>query len=151
MDEYLTKDRIAELKEELDKLKTERRPEVAKRLKRAKELGDLSENSEYQEAREDQSATEERIAKVESLIRSAEIVSRESGDSVSIGSKVTVKKDGGGESTYEIVGEEEADIVEKRISNRSPLGLAVMGKKKGDTVVVKAPGGEARYTILKVE
>ncbi|OGG72479.1 transcription elongation factor GreA [Candidatus Kaiserbacteria bacterium RIFCSPLOWO2_01_FULL_53_17] len=148
---YLSQEKFEELRKELEYLTTVRRREVAAKLEYAKSLGDLSENSEYQEAREDQSATEERIAKVESLIRSAEIVSRESGDSVSIGSKVTVKKDGGGESTYEIVGEEEADIVEKRISNRSPLGLAVMGKKKGDTVVVKAPGGEARYTILKVE
>ena len=131
---------------------TVKRREVAEKLEYAKSLGDLSENSEYQEAREDQSSTEERIAKVESLLRSAEIVSHETGDSISIGSKVTLRKEGGErEDTYEIVGEEEADVSQKRISNKSPVGVAIIGKKKGDEVVARTPSGEVRYKIVKVE
>ncbi len=152
---YLSQEKYEKLKEELEHLTTVRRREVAEKLEYAKSLGDLSENSEYQEAREDQSSTEERIAKVESLLRSAEIVSydaHETGDSISIGSKVTVRKEGGErEDVYEIVGEEESDISQKRISNKSPVGAAIIGKKKGDEVVVRTPNGEAKYTIVKVE
>lgn len=152
---YLSQDKYEKLKEELEYLTTVRRREVAEKLEYAKSLGDLSENSEYQEAREDQSSTEERIAKVESLLRSAEIVSqetRETGDSVSIGSKVTLRKEGEERDTmYEIVGEEEADISQKRISNKSPIGAATIGKKKGNEVVVRTPNGEVKYKIVRVE
>src|SRR3989338_4300479 len=152
---YLSKEKYEELKKELEYLTTVRRREVAEKLEYAKSLGDLSENSEYQEAREDQSSTEERIAKVESLLRSAEVIShetREAGDSISIGSKVTLKReDGEREDTYEIVGEEEADLSQKRISNKSPIGAATIGKKKGDEIAVRTPSGEVKYKIVKVE
>ena len=152
---YLSQDKYEKLKEELEYLTTVRRREVAEKLEYAKSLGDLSENSEYQEAREDQSSTEERIAKVESLLRSAEVIShetREAGDSISIGSKVTLKReDGEREDTYEIVGEEEADLSQKRISNKSPIGAATIGKKKGDEIAVRTPSGEVKYKIVKVE
>ncbi|OGZ10238.1 MAG: transcription elongation factor GreA [Candidatus Lloydbacteria bacterium RIFCSPHIGHO2_02_FULL_51_22] len=148
---YLSQEKFEALKKELAHLTTVRRREVAEKLEYAKSLGDLSENSEYQEAREDQASVEERIAKVEYIIRSAEIVSHESGDTVSIGSKVTLKREGGGEEIYEIVGEEESDIAQKRISNRSPIGVAVIGKKKGDEVIARTPVGEKHYKITRVE
>jgi|SRR3989344_6630396 len=150
---YLSQEKYDKLREELSYLTSVRRREIAEKLEYAKSLGDLSENTEYQEAREDQAATEERIAKVESLIRSAEIVSREeTGGAISIGSKVTVKKAGAAsEDTYEIVGEEEGDIPRKKISHKSPLGLSLVGKEKGDAVTVKTPSGEVKYEIKKVE
>ncbi|MBI3075234.1 MAG: transcription elongation factor GreA, partial [Parcubacteria group bacterium] len=149
---YLSKEKYEELKKELEYLTTVRRREVAAKLEYAKSLGDLSENTEYQEAREDQAGTEERIAKVESLIRSAEIVSREAGDTISIGSRVTLEKEGAdGIEVYEIVGEEESDIPQKRLSHKSPLGLVIVGKRKGDEVSMKAPTGEKRYKIINVE
>lgn len=149
---YLSREKYEELKKELEYLMTVRRREVAEKLEYAKSLGDLSENTEYQEAREDQAGTEERIAKIELLIRSAEIVSRETGEAVSIGSRVTLEREGAdSEDTYEIVGEEESDIPQKRISHKSPLGLAISGKRKGDEVSVKTPNGEKRYKIVDVE
>ena len=149
---YLSKEKFEKLQKELEYLTTVRRREVAEKLEYAKSLGDLSENTEYQEAREDQAGTEERIAKIESLVRSAEIVSREAGEGISIGSRVTLRREGAeGEETYEIVGEEESDIPQKRISHKSPLGLAIVGKRKGDEVSVKAPTGEKRYKIVDVE
>lgn len=149
---YLSQEKFEKLKKELEYLTTVKRREVAEKLEYAKSLGDLSENSEYQEAREDQGATEERIAKVESLLRSAEVVSGETGDSISVGSKVTLRKMGAtAEETYEMVGEEEADISQKKISNKSPLGVAVIGREKGDEVVVRTPNGEVKYEIIKVE
>lgn len=149
---YLSKEKFEKLQKELEYLTTVRRREVAEKLEYAKSLGDLSENTEYQEAREDQAGTEERIAKIESLVRSAEIVSREIGESVTIGSRVTLQRgDAIREETYEIVGEEESDIPQKRISHKSPLGLAIVGKRKGDEVIVKTPNGEKRYKIVDVQ
>lgn len=149
---YLSQEKYDKLKQELEFLTTVRRKEVAEKLEYAKSLGDLSENSEYQEAREDQALTEERIVKVESLLRSAEIVSVSKSDTVTFGSKVVLKKAGAStEETYEIVGEEEADIPEKKISNKSPIGAAIMNKKKGDQVVAKTPSGEVQYTIVNVQ
>ena len=149
---YLSKEKYEELKKELEYLMTVRRREVAAKLEYAKSLGDLSENTEYQEAREDQAGTEERIAKVESLIRSAAVVSRAGGGPISIGSRVTLEKEGAaGAETYEIVGEEESDIPQKRLSHKSPLGLAIVGKRKGDEISMKAPTGEKRYKIVDVK
>ncbi|MCH7679920.1 transcription elongation factor GreA [candidate division KSB1 bacterium] len=149
---YLSQEKYNTLKQELESLTTTRRKEIAEKLEYAKSLGDLSENAEYQEAREDQALTEERIAKVELLLRNAEIVSTIKSDLITFGSKVTIKKESTNtEETYEIVGEEEADISNKKISNRSPIGVAIMGKKKGDQVVAKTPSGEIQYTIVNVE
>lgn len=149
---YLSKEKYEELKKELEYLMTVRRREVAEKLEYAKSLGDLSENTEYQEAREDQAGTEERIAKIESLVRSAEIVSREAGETISIGSRVTLQREGAnGEEVYEIVGEEESDIPQKKLSHKSPLGLAIVGKKKGDKIAVKTPAGEKHYKIVDVK
>jgi len=149
---YLSREKFEELKQELDFLTTTRRKEIAEKLEYAKALGDLSENAEYQEAREDQANTEERIAQVESLLRSAEIISNHKGDVVDVGSTVTLQKEGSDSTQkYKIVGAEEADVSQKKISNESPLGEAVVDKKKGEEIIVQTPSGEVKYKILKVE
>lgn len=148
---YLSREKFKELEGELDYLKTTRRQEIAEKLEYAKSLGDLSENSEYQEAREAQANIEERIANIELLLRNAEIASGRVGDTVQIGSTVAVQKTGDAEQkTFHIVGSEEADMSQQKVSNRAPLGKALMGKSKGDAVTVQTPKGEAEYTILDV-
>ena len=148
---YLTKERLEELKKELEVLKTQKRLEVAEHLKRAKEYGDLSENSEYASAREEQSRVESRIFELEELLKKAVIIRKSGGsDRAEGGSKVTVKKD---EQLFEylIVGSAEAKPEEGRISNESPLGRAFLGRKVGDSVVVTAPAGPVTYQITKIE
>ena len=149
--QYLTQERLEELKKELNELKTVRRAEVAERLKRAKELGDLSENSEYIEAREEQSQLENEIFELEEMIRNASVIHK-SGKTgtVQIGSTITVSKDGK-EYKYTIVGSNEANPSAGLISNESPLGLAFYHKKVGETVKIKIPSGEVSYKILKIE
>jgi len=150
--EYLTQEKFDELKKELDYLKTKRRKEVAENLEYARSLGDLSENAEYQEARELQAATEERIAKLESILQAAHIVDHKQGDSVSLGSKVIIEKSGEKEQhQYEIVGSEEADMHKLRISHLSPLGEAMMGKKKGDTFSFETPNGKMDYKVINIK
>ncbi|MFA6338927.1 MAG: transcription elongation factor GreA [Candidatus Paceibacterota bacterium] len=150
--EYLTKEKFNEFSKELDYLKKTRRKEIAESLESAKALGDLSENAEYQEAREMQANIEERIAKVESILKNAVIVSPHHSDVASIGSVVVVQKDGERDTRkYSIVGSEEADMANGKVSNHSPLGLAIMGKKKGDVVAFKTPKGEAKYKIIDIE
>lgn len=141
---------MAELREELERLKTVRRQEVAKRLKRAKELGDLSENSEYQEAREEQRQVETRIVELESLLKTAQVIKRTGGGKVTIGSTIRVVKDGV-ERTFTIVGPNEADPGNGRISHESPIGSAFLEKKVSDRVKVKSPGGESVYEITAIE
>jgi len=149
--EYLTKEKLKELEAELHALKTVRRKEVAESLEAAKSLGDLSENAEYQEARELQATIEERIMKLEGIVKNAVIVERHHSDSVDIGSSVMVKKDGDkAERSYTIVGSEEADMATGKISYVSPLGKALMGKKKGDVFTFATPAGSVKYSVVKV-
>jgi transcription elongation factor GreA len=148
--QYLTKERLEEFKAELETLKNQKRVEVAERLKQAKEYGDLSENSEYAEAREEQANVETRIAELEDLLKKAVTIQiTEGGDTVTVGSTVTVRK---GERTmsYTIVGSYEAMPEEGRISDESPLGRAFLKKKAGDTVQVSTPAGPATYEIVKI-
>jgi len=148
---YLTKGRLEELKEELNTLKTKTRMDVAEQLKRAKEYGDLSENSEYAEAKEEQGRVEQRIFELEDLLKKAVIIKKaDVADIVEVGSKVTVKK---GESLFDylIVGSNESDPGEGKISNESPLGRAFLGKKVGDSVEVTVPSGKNIYQITKIE
>ncbi len=148
--QYLTKERLEEFKEELETLKNQKRVEVAERLKQAKEYGDLSENSEYAEAREEQANVETRIAELEDLLKKAVTIQMtEGGDTVTVGSTVTVRK---GEKTmsYTIVGSYEAMPEEGRISDESPLGKAFLKKKVGDTVEVTTPAGPATYEVVKI-
>lgn len=147
---YVTQKRLDELKEELELFRTTRRHDVADRLREAKELGDLSENTAYDEARNEQERVEMRIVELEEAIKHAEIIKHEKSDVVVIGSIVTAKKGAGKESDFEIVGSEEADPLEGKISNESPLGRAFLGSKKGDKVSVTTPSGVTHYTVSKV-
>lgn len=150
--EYLTREKFEELKTELEYLKTKRRKEIAENLEYARSLGDLSENAEYQEARELQAATEERIAKLESIIQAAAIVDHRAGDTVGLGSTVMISKEGDKDPhQYEVVGSEEADMQKRRLSHLSPLGQALMGKKKGDAFAFETPKGKMKYKILDVK
>lgn len=151
--EYLTKEKLDELTKELDFLKTTRRKEIAEKLEFAKSLGDLSENAEYQEARENQAAAEERISKLENIISSAIIITKKKGDdTVRVGSTVVVQR-GQEKNTreYQIVGSEEADMASGKISNKSPIGEALLGKSKGSTVEYETPVGKVSCTIIDIK
>jgi len=148
---YVTDQGYTKLKEELEHLKKVRRPQIANRIKDAKELGDLSENAEYADAREEQSFTEGRILELEDMMKNIEVI--KSSDSnpnvVEIGDTITAKKDGE-HITYTIVGSNEANPAEGRISNESPIGTAFLGKSKGDTFSVQTPKGAAEFTVLDI-
>lgn len=152
--EYLTKDKFDELNAELKNLKTVKRKEVAESLDYARGLGDLSENAEYHEARELQANIEDRIAKLESMLKNATIMSEtpNHGEYVHIGSAVTVEKKGDKEpKKFRIVGSEETDMVQGKLSNRSPLGAAILGKKVGESFTFNSPLGTMTYKVIKVE
>lgn len=148
----LTQEKFDELKSELDQLITVARKEIAESLEYARSLGDLSENAEYHAARELQAATEERIRRLEGVIKSAVIVSEKKKGVVGFGSRVTIKKKGDkAEHAYTIVGSEEADMREKKISHLSPMGEALMNKKKGESFTFTTPNGRQEYTIVDIE
>jgi len=151
-DTVVSQEKFDEMVKELENLKTVRRTEIAKNLEYARSLGDLSENAEYQEARELQAATEERIRKLEDLVKHAKIqTDNKKKDVVGFGSKVSIKKGSGPDAhEYTIVGSEEADMREHKLSHVSPLGAALMGKKKGETFTFETPSGKQTYTIEKV-
>jgi len=148
----LSQEKFDEIIKELEHLKTVRRTEIAKSLEYARSLGDLSENAEYQEARDLQAATEERIKKLEELVKNTKIVTDgKKKDEVGFGSKVSIKKEGVSDvHEYTIVGSEEADMRVKKLSHVSPLGAALMGKKKGEVFTFETPAGKQTYTIEKV-
>lgn len=149
--EYLTKEKHQELLLELDHLKKVRRKEIATNLEFAKALGDLSENAEYHDAREEQAEAEDRIMKIEYILKNAEIVELHHSTNVNIGSTVTVKKTGEKANVvYKIVGSEEANMAEGKISYKSPLGQSMLGKKKGDTFEFTAPKGTFSYKIVDI-
>lgn len=148
---YVSEVRLTELKEELETLKTKKRQEIAERLKAAKDFGDLSENSEYSEAREEQARVESRIFELEELIKKSVVIEKSSQiDKVGVGSTVKVKR-GGDSFTYSIVGPDETEPEKGRISNESPLGRALLGRKVGEKVDFKTPGGEVTYEIISIE
>jgi transcription elongation factor GreA len=149
--QYLTREKHEELVKELDFLKTVRRREIAKNLEYAKSLGDLSENAEYQEARDEQAKLEDRISHLEAILQVAEIVKPRQSETIDVGSTVVVRKAGGAESSYHLVGSEEADLASGKISDQAPLGAALIGKKKGDQVSIKTPGGMVVYEIVEVK
>ena len=143
-----------ELQKELNYLKTTRSDEVAEQIKIARGFGDLSENSEYDEAKNEQGKLYSRIAELEEVLQHVVIVDESSSNSdvVSIGSKVTVADANGREMPpYRIVGSQESDPMHGIISEESPFGKALIGKKEGDTVTVEAPRGTMIYTLLKIE
>ena len=149
--EYLTKEKFEELELELMRLKTEGRKEVTESLKIAKELGDLSENSQYIEARDEQQRVERRISEIEQMLKEAEIITRrpKKRDMVEVGATVEASRNGNTVKFF-IVGSSETNPVGGYISNESPLGRVLMGKKVGDTVEVKTPSGKTNYKIQSI-
>mgnify|MGYP000912413346 CR=1 FL=1 len=151
MARLITKEGLKKLQDELEHRRTQIRQEIAKAIKEAKEQGDLSENAEYSEAKSQQSENETRIAELEMAIKNSQVVEKsEQSANVGIGSTVTVKFNGS-EMDFEIVGSNEADPVQRKISNESPLGKAFMGRAKGDEVEVATPKGMIKYKILNVK
>lgn len=145
---HLTKEGVAELQEELKGLVAMRGP-IAERIKTAREFGDLSENAEYSAAREEQENTESRIAEIENILQNVEIIKKPRGDSkVQLGSEVTLKN--GATKVFQVVGTVEADPMNGKISDESPIGQALMGKKLGDEVEIKTPAETATYKITKI-
>lgn len=148
---YITTEKKKALEAELKELKGPKRREILENLEYAKSLGDLAENAEYHQTREDQGKLEARISKIEQILQSSQVVSGGGGDVIEIGSKVVVQKKGNKEEkTYIIVGSEEADMQGGKISNHSPFGEAMFGKKKGDNVSFKTPNGVVNYKIIAV-
>lgn len=150
---YLTKEKHEALTAELDELITLKRPEIAHQLEHARSLGDLSENAEYQDARQAQGEIEARIKYLVKILKTAEIVKPHHSSEVGVGTTVTVKRSGESDTnTYTIVGSEEADTARGFISPNSPLGQAMMGKKKGDEFTFVAPTGKKiEYAVVKID
>ncbi|MFZ2048962.1 MAG: transcription elongation factor GreA [Minisyncoccia bacterium] len=150
--EYLTEAKFNEFKAELEELRTKKRKEIAEALEFAKSLGDLSENAEYHDARDMQARVEDRINHLEALLKNASIVESHDTHSVSVGSTITLSRNGDKETkVYTIVGAEESDVSKGKISVRSPLGVAVLDKKKGDTFTFKTPGGTVNYKVIDIK
>ncbi len=137
-----------ELEAELAELKS-RRSAIADKIAEARDYGDLSENAEYDSAREEQGLVESRIAEIEDILLNAEIIPATRSTSVKLGSKVELKT-GRKTVTYHVVGPVEADPLAGKISNESPIGLALMGKKIGDTATISTPKGDIKYEVVKV-
>jgi transcription elongation factor GreA len=147
---YLSREGLEKLHQELEALTHDRRAEVASRIHDAKENGDLSENAEYEDAKNEQAFVEGRIQLLEALIKNATLIGDErSNEHVQIGSTVIVEGANGRE-TYTIVGSTEASPRERRISNESPVGRALLGKRTGDRVVVRVPAGDFTYQIVEI-
>lgn len=151
---YLTRDGRAKLEAELEQLQTVGRKEVAERINAAKELGDISESGEYEDAKKSQALLEGRIREIKSLLSRAQIIDEENGQSseVRVGSRVTVRVEGESEEeTWSIVGSAEANPREGRISNESPIGAALLGKRPRQKVTVQTPSGLLKLTIVKIQ
>ena len=147
---YLSREGLEKLRDELEEMINVRRPEVAARISEAKEHGDLSENAEYEDAKNEQAFVEGRIQTLEALIKNAILIDeRHSTEIVQIGSTVEIESSDGREK-YTIVGSAEAAPREGKISNESPVGRALIGRRKGDKVVVSVPSGASTYTIVAI-
>jgi transcription elongation factor GreA len=147
----ITKEGLKKIQEELENRKGKMRQEIARSIKEAKEQGDISENAEYSEAKRQQNENENRIAELEMIIKNSQIVEHDSKlQGIQMGSKVKVKFNGS-ETEFEIVGSNEVDPANFKISNESPMGKAFMGKNKGDEVEAETPSGRIKYKILDVK
>ena len=147
----ITKQGFGSLKKDLGELMDVKRPKLVERLSYARSQGDLSENSDYQNAKEELEFLDGRISELQEVLKNAVVVGGKSkNDEASIGTKVTLKTDGK-EHIYQIVGDWEADPINKKISHTSPLGQALVGKKAGDKIEVEAPAGKITYKILAIE
>jgi transcription elongation factor GreA len=151
---YLTAEGYAELERKLDYLRNERRQEIAERLRMVmSEGGELSENAEYEDAKNDQAFVEGEIMRIEQILGSAEIIEDDAPkDTVSLGNRVTLRESGYDETeVYHIVGPAEANPKTGKISYKSPLGQSLLGKRVGESVVVKAPDGNITFEVLDIE
>lgn len=149
--EYFSKEGLDKLKTELENLKKKKRKEIADRLEFAKSLGDLSENAEYSEAKEAQMLNESKIAEFEDILRRAVVVKQSAQkEMIDIGSQIVIEDEKGPRLTLTIVGSQEADPKGQKISNESPLGHALLGHKKGETVKAFTPSGEKNYKIIDI-
>ena len=150
--QYLTPEGAVKLREELNQLEGPTRDKLAQRLKSAIEMGDLSENADYIKAKEDQSFLEGRIEEIKYLLHNAEIIQENTNfDSIIVGAKVTIQEGDLEPEMYHLVGSREANPGDGRISNASPIGNALLGKKIGDLVTANTPGGDIVFKILKIE
>ncbi len=150
----LTKEGFEKLTQEIEHLSTEKRREVADRIRVAREFGDIAENAEYDDAKNEQALLEHRIATLEDRLRSARVIEKGDirKDEVSIGSRVRLKDMEANKTIeYHIVGSAEANPAEQKLSNESPVGKAIMGKKKGEVVEVSAPRGSLKFKILEIK
>jgi transcription elongation factor GreA len=153
-DVILTPEGLQKLKDELDELSGNRRRAVADRIKEAREFGDISENSEYDDAKNEQAMLEQRIMQLQERLRLAQVLDVKSvtTDAVGVGSVVNVKDEKGGSLKFTIVGSAEANPAENRLSNESPVGKALMGRKRGEEVSVALPNGKKRkFKITKID
>jgi transcription elongation factor GreA len=150
---YLTPEGRDDLERELEQLKTVRRPELARKLTEAVSMGDLKENADYHDAKEQQGFVEGRIKRIETILRTAIVVDgSEKKGVVGVGSKVVIVEDGtNDEEVYEIVGAAQASPKDRKISNESPIGHALIGHRKGDKVVADTPAGKITFRIRQVE
>lgn len=147
---YVSAEALEELRSELERRKMVTRREIAARIEAAKELGDLSENFEYHEAKEQQGANESRVIELESMIRNATVVQKKTGGTIALGSTFTVEV-GGIQKVIQLVGATEANPMEGKISNESPIGQAFLGRNPGELVEVQVPSGAVSYKILSIQ
>ena len=153
MPEYISAKRLEEVKKEIEELKNIERKEIAKRIEEAKSLGDLSENAEYIEVREEQAFNEGKIEEYEVLIREAIIIEEEKGVGglvVKVGDVIEVESEQKDHKDFKIVGSNEADPVNGKISNESPMGRALLGKMPGAKVATDTPSGKVSYKMIRI-
>lgn len=147
----LTKQGFENLKKELEELKTVKRPKAVERLSKARAMGDLSENSEYSAAKEELAFVEGRIQEIEEIIKNVEVIDfKNDANSIQLGSTIEVEINGQ-KDVFQIVGEFEADPLNKKLSYTSPIGQALIGKKKGEIVEVEVPAGKMKYKIIEIK
>lgn len=147
---HLTKEGVVELEQECKDL-IGLRPAIAERIKTAREFGDLAENAEYTSARQEQERVESRIAEIEHILQNVEVIKKPKGDSkVQLGSKVALKGENAKKKEFQVVGTVEADPMNGKISDESPIGQALMGKKVGEAVEIKTPAESATYKIVEI-
>ena len=147
---YLTKEGIAELKSEHEELLAQRGP-VAERIKTAREFGDLSENAEYSSARQEQERVESRISEIENILQNVEVIKKPTGDhKVQLGSHVKLKAEDGKSKEFQVVGTVEADPLNGKISDESPIGQALLGKKENEEVEIVTPAETATYKVVEI-
>jgi transcription elongation factor GreA len=147
---FLTPEGADRLRAELDELRGPRRTDLAKRLRHAVQQGDLSENADYISAKEEQAFLEGRIQELETILREATVVEGGSTDTVTVGNTVVVAEDGRSPQTFQVVGIKEASPREGRISNESPIGKALIGKRVGDVALAETPGGRVELKIIEI-